>query len=257
LSVNILQHFTVNLSEIGLAPNTIAGILSVLKLSLNKAVALGIAEKQFASSIQRPKSHEKKIECFTKEEQRKIENYILSGNKDTLFGITLCLYTGLRIGELLALRWSDMDFEKSIVTVTKSCHDEWKNGRYKKVIDTPKTANSARVIPVPKQLVGRLKAIKKRAKGDFVICGINKNGVKVRCYQESYYRILRKLNIPHKGFHSLRHTFATRAIEIGMDVKTLSELMGHSNPTVTLKRYAHSLLEHKTEMMNRLGKLLG
>ena len=68
--------------------------------------------------------------------------------------------------------------------------------------------------------------------------------------------LLKKLGIPHKGFHALRHTFATRAIEVGMDVKTLSEILGHKNPSVTLKRYAHSLLEHKAEMMNKLGKLL-
>jgi len=67
---------------------------------------------------------------------------------------------------------------------------------------------------------------------------------------------LKRLKIPHKGFHSLRHTFATRALECGMDVKTLSEILGHKNPMVTLKRYAHSMMEHKTEMMNRLGKLL-
>ena len=68
--------------------------------------------------------------------------------------------------------------------------------------------------------------------------------------------LLKRLNIPHKGFHSLRHTFATRALECGMDVKTLSEILGHKNPTVTLNRYAHSLMEHKADMMNRLGKLL-
>ena len=66
----------------------------------------------------------------------------------------------------------------------------------------------------------------------------------------------KKLHIPHRGFHALRHTFATRALECGMDVRTLSEILGHRNPTVTLNRYAHSLLEHKREMMNRLGRNL-
>lgn len=68
--------------------------------------------------------------------------------------------------------------------------------------------------------------------------------------------MLEKLKIPHRGFHSLRHTFATRALECGMDVKTLSEILGHKNPTIILKRYVHSLMEHKSEMMNKLGKLL-
>ena len=80
--------------------------------------------------------------------------------------------------------------------------------------------------------------------------------VSVRSYQRSFESLLKRLNIPHKGFHSLRHTFATRALECGMDVKTLSEILGHKNPAVMLNRYAHSLMEHKADMMNRLGKLL-
>ena len=82
------------------------------------------------------------------------------------------------------------------------------------------------------------------------------NAVSVRSYQRSFELLLKKLHIAHRGFHSLRHTFATRALECGMDVRTLSEILGHKNPTVTLNRYAHSLLEHKAAMMNRLGKLL-
>lgn len=78
----------------------------------------------------------------------------------------------------------------------------------------------------------------------------------MRSYQRSFEQLLKKLDIRHRGFHSLRHTFATRALECGMDVKTLSEILGHKNPIVTLNRYTHSLLEHKSAMMNRLGKLL-
>ena len=77
----------------------------------------------------------------------------------------------------------------------------------------------------------------------------------MRTYQRRFSVLLKKLNIPPKGFHSIRHTYATRAIECGMDVKTLSEILGHKNPTVTLNRYAHSLMEHKKEMVNRLGKI--
>ena len=97
--------------------------------------------------------------------------------------------------------------------------------------------------------------MKKQSKEGYIIGNERRHGVPIRSYQKSFERILKYLDIPHKGFHSLRHTFATRALECGMDVKTLSELLGHKNPTVTLKRYTHSMLEHKTEMMNRLGKL--
>ena len=82
------------------------------------------------------------------------------------------------------------------------------------------------------------------------------NIIPVRSYQASFSLLLRKLNLPHRGFHALRHTFATRALECGMDVKTLAELPGHKNPTVTLERYVHSLMPHKCDMMNRFGALL-
>ena len=93
------------------------------------------------------------------------------------------------------------------------------------------------------------------AASPFVVSSGGK-AVSVRSYQRRFELLLKKLGIPHKGFHSLRHIFATRALECGMDVKTLSETLGHKNPTVTLNRYAHSLMEHKADMMNRLGKLL-
>ena len=111
------------------------------------------------------------------------------------------------------------------------------------------------MIPLPKQLLPILKALKKRSDSPFVVSA-NGKPVSVRSYQRSFELLLKKSDIPHKGFHSLRHTFATRAIECGMDVKTLSEILGHKNPTVTLNRYAHSLMEHKQAMMNRLGKLI-
>ncbi|MFR5892481.1 MAG: site-specific integrase [Bacilli bacterium] len=176
---------------------------------------------------------------------------ILNGKKDKMYGILLCLYSGLRIGELIALQWSDIDFVKGILTVSKSCHD----GQDGLIIDEPKTANSRRLIPLPKQLLPILKGIKKKSKSPFVVSA-NGSSVSVRSYQRSFELLLKRLNIPHKGFHSLRHTFATRALECGMDIKTLAEILGHKNPTVTLNRYAHSLMEHKSDMMNRLGKLL-
>ena len=256
LSAVMLQEFIVSLSEKGMSANSVNGVITVLKSSLKRAEMLNLVEKQYTACIQRPKSREKQVECFSKAEQRKIEAYIFEKNKLKLLGIILCLYTGLRIGELMALEWSDIDLQKGMIKICKSCHDSWKNGEYVKVIDTPKTQSSERIIPLPKQLIIHLKGWRKQANGNYIISGERRHGAPVRSYQKTFETILKRLDIPHKGFHSLRHTFATRALECGMDVKTLSELLGHKNPTITLKRYAHSMLEHKAEMMNRLGKLL-
>lgn len=234
----------------GLSANTVNVIISVIRNSLRTARLIGITGEYTANGIKRPKRNERVIDCFTLAEQKKIESAVTTGKKQKMFGVVLCLYTGLRVGELIALRWQDVDLEKGLITVSRSCHDAIGGI----VFDDPKTATSRREIPIPRQLIKNLKNIKKSGDSDFVVSA-NGNVVSVRSYQRSFELMLKKLNIRHRGFHSLRHTFATRALECGMDVRTLSEILGHRNPTVTLNRYAHSLIEHKTAMMNRLGKL--
>ena len=239
----------------GLSANFVNTVISVLQNSLKTAHLIGITPEYVANKIKRPKTVEKQVECFSVAEQKKIEQYVLYCKKDKMFGVVLCLYTGLRIGELLALTWSDIDFGKGLLFVSKTCHDTHDGQNHTRIIDSPKTVNSRRVIPLPKQILPLLKNLKKRSNCEYIIADGDKP-VFVRSYQRTFELLLKKLGIAHKGFHSLRHTFATRALECGMDVKTLSELLGHKNATVTLNRYAHSLLEHKTDMMNRLGKLL-
>lgn len=261
LSVGILQRFVSDLLEdgnkrtgAGLSANSVNGVISVLQNSLKSAYDSGITKIYAADKINRPKVVEKQVLCFNLREQKKIERAVLSGEKPKMYGIILCLYTGLRIGELLALEWKDIDTKNSVMYINKTCHDHSHNGTTVKVVGTPKTNSSRRVIPLPKQMLPVLKLLKKHNKSPFVISDANMP-VSVRSYQRSFELLLKRLNIPHKGFHALRHTFATRALECGMDVKTLSELLGHKNSGVTLNRYAHSLIEHKTEVMNRLGKI--
>ena len=240
----------------GLSSNSVNSIITVIQGSIRMAYNLGLIKRNVADKIQRPKSNEKQIECFTAIEQKQIEKAVFESKKSSMIGIVVCLYTGLRIGELLALEWSDVDLTCGIVTVTKTCFDgKTSNGKFGRLTDAPKTISSNRQIPLPKQIIPLLKAYKKQCHFDYFIC--NKRGmISVRTYQRCFSSLLEKLHIPHRGFHSLRHTFATRALECGMDVKTLSEILGHKSPTITLNRYAHSLIEHKRDMMNQLGKLL-
>lgn len=239
----------------GLSPNFVKSVISVLQNSLKTAHILGLIPEYTADKIKRPKIVEKQVECFSVAEQKKIEQYVLESKKSKLKGIVLCLYTGLRIGELLALTWEDIDFQKGRLSVTKTCHDGNVNGKHCIIVDTPKTETSRRYIPLSKPLLAILKDLKKESKSDYIVSDKG-DSVFVRSYQRTFELLLKRLNIPHKGFHALRHTFATRALECGMDVKTLSEILGHKNATITLNRYAHSLWEHKAEMMNKLGKLL-
>lgn len=239
----------------GLSPNFIKVLVTVVQSSLKTAHIVGYLSEYTANKVKRPKIVEKQIDCFTEFEQKAIEAESLAAQKDKYRGIVLCLYTGLRVGELLALTWNDIDFEGAKLSVAKTCYDGHVDGKFSRIIDLPKTENSLRQIPLSKTMLKMLKEMKKHSQCEFVIADGCKP-VFVRTYQKMFELLLKKLKLPHKGFHSLRHTFATRALECGMDVKTLSEILGHKNATITLNRYVHSLWEHKSEMMNKLGKLL-
>ncbi len=254
LSAGVLQNFTADLS-MRYSPNTTNGIVAVLRNSLRRAQKAGIVNCQFSETLELPHAREKQIECFSRREQKKIETFILEKRKK-LLGIVLCFYTGLRIGELLALEWSDFDLRRGTVSVRKTCRDRWEKGSFRKETDTPKTETSERVIPIPRQIIPLLKDYKDETGGGGYFVKGRCGEVSIRSYQRTFELLLKRLNIPHRGFHAIRHTFATRALECGMDVKTLSEILGHRNPSITLKRYAHSLFEHKSAMMNRLGKYL-
>lgn len=260
LNLRDLQQFVSTLilgseKKSPLSASTVNGIITVIQNSLKNACVMGYAKEYFADKIIRPKQMQTDVKCFTLKEQKLIEKAVLEDDKKPLFGVIIALYTGLRIGELLALKWEDIDFCKGILTVERSCHYGKVNGKFQKIIDAPKTNSSKRIVPIPKQLLPLFKAEKRKSHSPFVVA----NGAKeiaVRVYQRRFQMLLKKLNIQYKSFHALRHTFATRAIECGMDVKTLSEILGHKSATITLNRYVHSLIEHKKDMMNRLGKLL-
>lgn len=263
LSPVLLQDFVLDKIEHGnlktngpLANNSVIGIVNVLKSALSLAKSLEMIERDYTDKIKLPLATEKEVSAFDKVEQDKLVKFCLEAKKKNYIGIVICLYTGIRLGELLALTWNDIDLNSGIMNISKTAYRIKENGTPRIVVDKPKTRNSNRIIPLPKQLIEILKKIKKQSNSLYVLSTRNGGMVGTREYQKTYQRILAKLDIPYKNFHSLRHTFATRAVEMGMDVKTLSEILGHKNPMITLQRYTHSLISYKTEMMNKMGKML-
>ena len=256
LKPNVLQDFLLKKIDNKYSTNTIKGIVSVLKQALRLAITLEFLDKEYCSNLKMPSSEEKEISVFTKKEQQVIESFCLNHNKRNYIGIVICLYTGIRLGELLALTWNDIDFNSNLFTINKTSYSAKVDGKTQIIVDKPKTMKSNRVIPIPNQLVKLLKVIKKESNSKYVITTRNSGIVGNRSYQRTFKFILKKINVPYRNFHSLRHTFATNAIELGMDVKTLAEILGHTNAMITLNRYSHSLLNYKIEMMNKLGKNL-
>ena len=252
----VLQEYLLTLFNDNYSTSTIKGIVSVLKQALKLAITLELVDREYVSTLKLPSIEEKEISIFNKKEQSIIETYCLTNKKTNYIGVVICLYTGIRLGELLALTWDDIDFNTGLLTINKTQYSAKLNGKYQMIVDKPKTKKSIRVIPISKDLIKILKSIKKENKSKYVITTRNKDMVGNRSYQRTFEFILEKLNVNYRNFHSLRHTFATSALEIGMDVKTLAEILGHTNAMITLNRYSHSLLSYKIDMMNKLGKNL-
>ena len=249
-----IQDFVDDLSK-DLAAKSVRSVFSILRLGLTDAYEKNLSV-ELCRKIKLPKVKRKEVKVFTKTEQKAIEQYIEQSNNANDIGILICFYTGIRIGELCALDLKkDIDLKRGVISIQHTLYrvkSEKGNKKTELRISTPKSESSIRDIPLPKFLIAKLSEIENGS--GFLI---QKNGkfVEPNVYARRYKKILQELDIPYRKFHSTRHTFATRALEIGMDIKTLSEILGHSSPTVTLNLYSHSLPEHKKKEMDRLGKL--
>ncbi len=238
-----------------LANNTVKNIMSIIQNSLiygRESLNLQMFNPE---ELTPPTFEEKPVQVFERSEQEQIEKTVLSGRPNH-FGIILCLYTGLRLGELLALTWNDIDLSAGILSVDKTSCFLTENGKYQCYVSRPKTQSSIRIIPLSKGLISELKRIKKTSKSEFVISTRNGGHVSNRSYQTTYARILKKAKVRYRNFHVLRHTFATRALECGADIKTVSEVLGHKSPVITMNRYVHSMLDTKRKMVESITKEL-
>ena len=231
-------------------------MLTVLNAAFTYACDMELLPANPCDRIRRVPGSPSRVEAFTREEQRRLEEAIAVSEDRRLFGIRLCLYTGLRIGELLGLEWQDVDIEKGILHIQKTVYRE-KNaeGEWQLFVDRPKTAASERMVPLPGYLAEDLRIYRRGARSEFVIENKKAERMSIRSYQYLFERLTEKAGVRKLNFHALRHTFATRALECGMDIKTLSELMGHKNATITLNRYAHSMMDTKIAALNKLEKL--
>ncbi len=256
LSTSVLQTFVDELSQT-LAPKSVRAVFSVLRLGLKSAVENHLIDDIY-HNVKLPKVKRKEVKVFEKQEQRQIEAYIENSDKLNDIGILICFYTGLRIGELCALDAKCIDLKRKILSVEKTLYrvkTSKGKGKTELQLSTPKSEAAIREIPLPKFLIDKLAMLPAIQNGSGFL--INRNGkfIEPSVYARRYKKVLNELELPYRKFHATRHTFATRALEIGMDIKTLSEILGHASPTVTLNLYSHSLPEHKRKEMERLGKL--
>lgn len=245
----------------GLSPSYIKTIAYILYAALKFAGDRGLCP-HFNGDIARIPKSQKTLEVLTVSEQQLLESYIEKSNNSTSVGILLSLYAGLRIGEVCALKWEDVDFSEKTIHVHRTVYrlDVSDNSAYESktalVVGDAKTYSSDRVLPVPEKLYKILSEIRSKDR-EFVIPGKKYPYMDPRTFQYAFKRCLKKSGIRNINYHALRHTFATRCIESGMDIKSLSEILGHASVNITLNIYVHSSMEHKREQLNKMTLFCG
>lgn len=190
--------------------------------------------------------------------QRILMHHLIEQPTPQNIGVLLALCTGMRIGEVCALKWEDVDFAQKTITVRHTVGRIYncESKTTERIHSAPKTKNSCREIPISKQLFQSLKVVRKQSRATYVV-GTSTQSKEPRSYRDYFGRLLKRLNIPHLVFHGLRHTFATRCIESQCDYKTVSVILGHSNVATTLNLYVHPNLSQKKRCIDRMSNFLG
>jgi integrase len=246
LTIEIFQNFVNKLLENGLSVTTAQSVFSLLKSALK-------AENEGLFAVKFPKQVKPKAEYLSVDEQKRLEEVAKERGSTDYIAVMLCLYTGIRIGELCGLRWEDLDFDCKLLRINRTIQRIRSDGNSKTAVAflTPKSITSAREIPLPDFLLELLRKHRLITAGEYVLNYKNKP-IEPRTLQYRFKRILQAADVKDVGFHSTRHTFAARALESGCDVKSLSEILGHGSATITLNKYAHSSNEHKRGCMNAI-----
>lgn len=265
LSRKVILPFVFELLNSGKSKKYCMDIIIVLKMIMRFASDdLGLSLPDFSYKIPWPTQNKepgeaRKLEKYTQEESKKIAQYLIENPSPKNIAILMTLCTGMRIGEICALQWKDIDLENKTIHVCKTLErisvfdeDGIKQVKSKLEIGTPKTSSSNRFIPIHKDIISIVKNFSRVCKPEYFVCSCSEFPIEPRTFR-NYYKdlILNKIKINHCiKFHGLRHTFASTLIENKVDVKTTSVLLGHSDISTTLNVYVHPSEETKRKSLN-------
>lgn len=242
-----------------LSSSTIHGIFRIVKQTIHYAIQKKRMKKNPFLYIRVPKMPKKKQQSLTRSEQKNLETIALAEKKGRGLPILLALHASLRIGEIAALRWQDIDFEANQIhihsTYQRVLSDQKKSERTALIYTGSKTESSIRTIPISQTLRTALLKHKVRAKGAFV-CSTKDHPSEPRLLTYHFHRMREKAGLMKVHFHQLRHTFATRCIESNGDIVSISALMGHSSSQMTLDTYADTMMEQRIQVVHRMEKVL-
>ncbi|WP_285814902.1 tyrosine-type recombinase/integrase, partial [Thomasclavelia cocleata] len=246
-----------------LSTSTVRGIVYVIKSVILFAQKQGYI-KAFCLQIDIPSNETKSIRALTREEQSTLEFHTRLKLDTISLAVLICLYTGLRIGEVCALRWEDIDLNNKYIVVNKTVqriqqhHVPYRASKTVLITTPPKTNKAIRKIPISSVLYPILNEYREQnyhGNKHYVLVNKNDDMIDPCSIQYKFKELIKKLKITPVTFHGLRHTFATRCIEVGMDIKTLSEILGHSNVSTTMSIYVHSTEQQKKNQIELLSQL--
>lgn len=255
-----VQVFALDKLNHGLSQKSIKDMLIVLKMVVRfgeKQGWLNHVEWKVKFPANQPKAT---LPILTKSHQKKLMDYLKDNFTFPNLGILVCLSTGLRIGEVCALKWSDINMDTGLLHVNRTIERIYIVDSDKPhteiVINTPKTKNSLREIPLSKELVRIFKSLMKVVNKDYYVLTNNTKPTEPRTYRNYFNKLLKQLDIPRLKFHGLRHSFATRCIESHCDYKTVSVLLGHADISTTLNLYVHPNEEQKRSCIDKMMRYM-
>ena len=254
-----VQSFVNQKLEAGLSQKTVRDILVVLKMILRFGAKRGYWPSRQIDIIFPTERERQDIEVLTLANQRQLMSYVKEHFTFLNLGIFICLNAGLRIGEVCALQWDDIDVASGVIHVGKTIQRIYLVDGQEKytelIIDKPKTKNSIRDIPMTRDLLSLIRPLKKIVRGDYYVLTNSATPTEPRTYRTYFNKLQKEIGLPKMRFHGLRHSFATRCIESKCDYKTVSVLLGHSNISTTLNLYVHPNLEQKKKCIDTMGKM--
>ena len=255
LTAPLMQKFISDKLAEGLTANYVSDIISTLR-SMLRFGARQYGIRDTLEDIILPRKRRPQVRLLSSTQQLQLGTRLMQDKSLTALGISLTLSTGLRLGELCALRWEDIDLEEKTLSVNRIIQRirNPKGSGTHLTITAPKSASSQRVIPLPDWAVQQLSSREKEGRC-YLLTGTDKP-IEPRTMQYRFQSVLKKEKLPSVHFHALRHMFATRCVELGLDIKSLSEILGHSRVEITLNSYVHSSMERKKAFMQSLSLTL-
>lgn len=247
LTMQMLNAFIETKINSGLSSKYVSDIIMVFKTMAKYADKI-YGFRNILANISIMKEPTDELLLLTPFQQRRLCGFLLNNLNKTTLCVLLSLYTGLRVGEVCGLKWGDIDFERSILTVKRTVQRISAGSHMTRIIvDTPKSRASSRYIPIPNTIMKLLR--ESRSNNNHYILSGSEKIMEPRTLQRRFQEILKKAGLPSVNYHCLRHMFATNSLQAGFDVKTLSEILGHSSVETTLNRYVHSSMERKRACM--------